>query len=229
MLTELLDLLFPPACIFCRQPLLPGERQDFLCFSCQEKKPFFQEEVCPVCAATLGDEFCCSRDGAVFSFAATTALGWYRGDLKQCLHEFKYKGKKRLSRPLGELLVRQIRSRSWKNIAAVVPVPLHQERLQERGYNQSYLLASEISQQLSLPLQDIVRRTKNTPPQTKLSRWERLHNLKGAFQLQANILLRGETLLLVDDVFTTGTTLQEVAQLLLAGGAGEVYNAVLAR
>ncbi len=229
MLTGLLDLLFPPACIFCRQPLLPGERQDFLCFSCQGKKPFFQEEGCSVCAAAAGDEFCCFREGAVFSFTATTALGWYRGDLKRCLHEFKYKGKKRLSRPFGQLLTRRIRTNPWENIAAVVPVPLHRERLRERGYNQSYLLASEISRQLSLPLRDIVRRTKNTPPQTKLSRWERLHNLKGAFQLKENSSLEGETLLLVDDVFTTGATLQEVAQLLLAGGAGEVYNAVLAR
>lgn len=232
MVWNLINLLFPVTCMFCRQPLLPMEEAEFLCTSCQKKDPFFKETGCPLCAARPGHIFCCARkDGNPFSFRGTVALGWYRHDLKECLHRLKYGGRSNLAKPLGQLLGRRVAEEGWQDLAAIVPIPLHPQRLKERGYNQSRLLARQVAVSLALPLTDLLVRTKNTAPQTKMNRSERLCNLQGAFHLKMPFPhpLAGETLLLVDDIFTTGSTLEAASALLVSEGAGKVVNAVVAR
>ncbi len=232
MFAALLNLIFPPACLFCRRPLLPQERQAFICIACSKKKPFFQQEVCPVCAAPLAAEGCCQREGRSYTFTGTLALGPYQGELKECLHRFKYRGSRQLAGPLGELLARKILLAPWHSrVKGIVPIPLHAKRLRERGYNQSLLLAQRISGVLAVPLLDILVRIRETPPQAGLSGYERRFNLKGAFGLNNNAAqYKGLVLLLVDDVFTTGATLEEAASLLAFSGiAAETYNAVVAR
>ena len=228
-----MDLLLPPTCLFCRRPLLPGERHDFLCAPCLQKEPFFLDQGCFLCAGRPGHSFCCTQGRArSFSFSGTTALGWYGSDLRECLHRLKYGGCSHLAKPLGLLLARSVlRRRSWPPFQAVVPIPLHPKRLRERGYNQSYLLARNLSRSINVPLAELLERQKDTPPQTRLPRNERLHNLKGAFRLKAKASpsFKASTLLLVDDIFTTGTTMNEAAKLLVGQGAGGVYNAVVAR
>jgi len=193
---------------------------------------------------------CLSRDGLSFSFSGTAALGWYGGDLKGCLHRFKYGGSSHLAKPLGQLLARAVmEQKNWPPFDAIVPIPLHLIRLRERGYNQSFLLACQMAPILKIPVADLLERQVHTPSQTKLSRHERQHNVKGAFCLKSpppplpfpfSIFLSrptppisppftGKTFLLVDDIFTTGSTLEEAAFLLLSQGAASVYNAVAAR
>jgi len=228
----LLNLIFPPVCLFCRRPLLLRERQAFICGDCSKKKPFFQQKVCPVCSAPPDAAGCCRREERSFTFTGTLALGPYRGELKECLHRFKYRGRRELAGPLGELLASKIMLAPWHTrLNGVVPIPLHTKRLKERGYNQSLLLAQRISSLLALPLLDILVRIRETPPQAGLSGYERRFNVKGAFGLNNNAAqYQGLVLLLVDDVFTTGATLEEAASLLsLAGIAAETYNAVVAR
>jgi ComF family protein len=232
MVWNLINLLFPVTCLFCRQPLLAEEEAEFLCTPCSRKDPFFQEAGCPLCAARPGHTFCCARgEGKPFSFCGTVALGWYRQDLKECLHRLKYGGRSNLAKPLGQLLGRRVAEEGWPDLAAIVPIPLHPQRLKERGYNQSRLLARQVATSLALPLTDLLIRTQNTLPQAKMSRSERFGNLQGAFQLKTPppYPLAGKTLLLVDDIFTTGATLEAASALLMSRGAGKVVNAVVAR
>ncbi len=232
MFWNLINLLFPVTCMFCRQPLLSTEEAGFLCTSCRQREPFFEEAGCPLCAARPGHSFCCARgEGNPFSFSGTVALGWYRHDLKECLHRLKYGGRSNLAKPLGQLLGRRVAEEGWQDLAAIVPIPLHPQRLKERGYNQSRLLARPVAVSLALPLTDLLVRSKNTAPQTKMNRSERLCNLQGAFHLKMPFPspLAGKTLLLVDDIFTTGSTLEAASALLMSEGAGKVVNAVVAR
>ena len=256
MFSSLVNLLFPPTCIFCKKPLLPQEVKNFLCVSCLANAPFFTEPGCPLCAGQIGYSLCCTQLGQKpFSFSGTTALGLYGGDLKNCLHRLKYGGSSHLAKPLGQLMARAVcQQETWPQFSAVVPIPLHPRRLRERGYNQSYLLAREVASALKVPIADILERRINTPPQTKLPRKERLSNMKGAFSLKSfstspsffsTLLLRRplsqhtstaqtfpseQIILLVDDIFTTGSTLEAAAaELISRGAAGRVYTAVAAR
>jgi ComF family protein len=113
----------------------------------------------------------------------------------------------------------------------VVPVPLHPKRLRQRGFNQSGLLAGEFGRKLKVPVSfDIIRRKNQTQPQTRLNRAERLKNVKGAFEVTDAKRARGRRILLVDDVFTTGTTLSECARTLKKkGGASEVHAITVTR
>ncbi len=247
---SLVDLLFPPTCLFCRLPLLTEEREGHLCAACLKKAPFFSTPGCSFCAGRPEYNHCCTRGRPrSFSFSGTVALGWYGGDLKECLHRLKYGSGSHLAKPLGQLLARCIsQQKDWPPISAITPIPLHPRRLRERGYNQSGLLAQEVASRLGIPVADLFERQRNTPPQTRLSREERLHNLKGAFRLKQqppprpfpfsalsrpasflSLPVRGKVFLLVDDIFTTGSTLEEAASLLLYQGASRVYNAVVAR
>jgi len=113
----------------------------------------------------------------------------------------------------------------------IVPVPLHPKRLKERGFNQSGLLAGEFARKLRVPVSfDAIIRKNRTQPQTRLNRRERLKNMKGAFELVVAQRVRGRRVLLIDDVFTTGTTLSECARVLKSkGGASEVHAVTVTR
>jgi ComF family protein len=157
------------------------------------------------------------------------AAGVYAGTLREAVHRFKFGGALALDRPLGGLLAARLAAEMplWRP-ELVVPVPLHRRRLGERTYNQSLLLARELARQwrVAVPAR-LLLRTRPTPPQQGLTAAQRRRNLKGAFALRRP--LGGERVLLVDDVLTTGATARECARMLLAGGAGEVAVAVLAR
>ncbi len=113
----------------------------------------------------------------------------------------------------------------------IVPVPLHTQRLSQRGFNQAGLLARELGRKLRTPvLPDALVRANQTLPQTRLKRRERLENVKGAFQISNDRKVRGRRILLIDDVFTTGTTLSECSKVLKRkGGASEVYALTVTR
>lgn len=133
-----------------------------------------------------------------------------------------------LADPLGQLLIQHLPALPL--IEIIMPVPLHVQRLREREFNQSALLASPLSQHLGLPLVlGQLMRIRQTVPQTSLTKKERLTNLRGAFAVPQPEKIRGKTILLVDDVMTTGTTIHECANTLLRAGAGQVYAVTLAR
>jgi ComF family protein len=157
-------------------------------------------------------------------FSKVMNYGLYEGALADAINHLKFHGLKRLARPLGRLLL----SFDLPGIDCIIPVPLSIKRLRERGFNQSLLIAKVISEEIKVPLMmDVLLKRKETPPQTSLTAKERLSNLKKAFVVKGNI--QGLSLLLVDDVMTTGATVTECSKMLIKAGAKEVIVLTLAR
>jgi ComF family protein len=148
----------------------------------------------------------------------------YSGTLREAIILLKFQSIKRLSRPLGMLLA----GLNLPPTDIIVPVPLSLQGLRERGFNQSLLVARHLSKASGIPLEaGVLYKKKDTLPQVGLTRSARLQNLRGAFGTRNKI--NGKTVLLVDDVITTGATITECTKTLLKSGAGEVYAASLAR
>ncbi len=229
----LFNLLLPAACPLCRReltaPSFPG-----LCPVCLEQLLPLPTPRCPRCALPYPTEdgsnhLCeaCLRDPPAFD--RVIALGVYDGLLREAVHRFKFENVVNLDRPFGRLLAEQIEAElPATRPDLILPVPLHVGRLRQRGYNQSLLLARQLGRRWQVPVasRQLVR-PRVTPPQQGLSLAVRQKNLRGAFALQTP--LSGETVLLVDDVMTTGATLRECAQTLRQGRAGEIWVAVLGR
>ncbi|NLJ56694.1 MAG: ComF family protein [Firmicutes bacterium] len=241
----LLNLFYPPRCIFC-DSLLDVENaaagdagragkaaagwEELLCRRCAAGLPWFQSR-CPRCAHLLEakDAACSFCRGVKYAFEACTALGSYQGGLRKALHRFKYYGQKSLAGPLGTLLHSKIsRQPRFSAVQFLVPVPLHRQRLAQRGYNQAALLAGAVGKKLGLPVREVLKRVKETQSQTGLNKKQRRENLQGAFRC-CRAFPPGSRLLLIDDVLTSGATAQEASLILKKAGAGEVSVAVLAR
>jgi len=159
-------------------------------------------------------------------FLSVNAVGVYETGLRKAVHRFKYEGVHDLDRPLGNLLFQTMETTPAPDL--VVPVPLHPQRLRQRTYNQSLLLARELAGHLSRPVStDLLHRVRDTPQQQGLRARERAKNLRHAFVCQRP--LDGERILLVDDVMTTGATATACSQVLLNAGASEVRVAIAGR
>jgi ComF family protein len=157
-------------------------------------------------------------------FSKAIIYGLYEGVLAEAINQLKFNGLKRLSKPLGKLLL----SLDLPAMDGVVPIPLDIKRIRERGFNQSLLIARVISKMMKVPLlMDILLKKRATHPQIGLSAKERLSNLKNSFEVKGNI--KGLRLLLVDDVMTTGATVTECSKVLMKAGAKEVNVLALAR
>jgi ComF family protein len=171
----------------------------------------------------------CRRSLFLFDFAR--AYSSFEEPLKEIIHQFKYRSHPSLARPLARLLLSVYRS----NLAElssdlIIPVPLHKLRERERGFNQAFELSRQFSRLTCIPLPTgLLVRTKPTKVQAGLSRRQRRLNLRGAFEVSRSGMIRDKTLLLIDDVFTTGATLNECAKILKDHGARRINVLTLAR
>lgn len=229
LLLSFLDLLFPPRCVFCRGRLGEDIQIPCVCATCLTELPL-PDECCSRCGQPLpsGAGGCRECRGQSFSFAGACAVREYTGPIRTLVHKYKYKGHRELAGVLGALMARQVRLSSWPQPDAVVPIPLHHDRLMERGYDQAALLSQVVADELRLPVKNILVRNIATPSQTKLSAKERWENVTNAFEL-----VKGEKpprrVLLIDDLLTTGATAHFAGHALINGGACEVYLAVVGR
>ena len=197
----LLDFVFPPCCGHC------GKVDQRFCGACLHELSRVPLQVAQKTNEHL-DDLC--------------ATGPHEGVLQNALQAFKYEGATLLSEPLASRLTEALRGRAWV-IDRIVPVPLHPERLWERGYNQSQLLSQQVARDLRLTcVADCLWRARHTQQQTRLSEEERRRNVRDAFEASEDV--RGLSILLVDDVLTTGSTLGECAAALKAKGADAVYG-----
>ena len=216
---KLASILFGGSCFLCR-----GAARDVLCGECEAELPWLDEPVCPRCAlASPGGALCGRCLAEPPHFDATLAALWYRFPADVLVQALKFRAELALAGVLASLLSRKI---SWEKVDFVVPVPLSPRRLAGRGYNQ----AAEIARRLGrdrLEL-ELCRRTREGPPQVELPFAERQRNVRGAFAVSGRSL-RGASIAVVDDVMTTGATLDEIARTLKAAGAARVVNWVLAR
>lgn len=164
-------------------------------------------------------------------FTMARACGLYEGTLEEAIHRWKYQEKTYLSSLFGRWMA-DIFPNYWesKMIDLLIPVPLHKGRLRKRGFNQSLLLVKELSYRLGIPYQErILRKIRPTTPQVNLSGRERERAVKGVFKIFKGKELKGKAILLVDDVYTTGTTVNECSKVLMSEGAKRVDVFTLAR
>jgi len=209
----LLDWVFPPRCGGCGQP---GQ---WLCPACQPQVHYVKLQTCGERGSLPWGDTALQR---IYSAA------WFEEPLRSVIHNFKYKGQKALRKPLTEILLEHWEAAS-QPADLIVAVPLHPKREKERGYNQSYLLAAELSRTTGIPVaRNALRRTRHTTPQVSLKMLERWHNVHDAFQGDP-AALSGNRVLLIDDVCTTGATLEACGRAALAAGAQSVWAATVAR
>ncbi len=222
-----LDLLFPPQCVICKRG------GHVLCLGCLNSIQPLCPPICQRCGTQLSPyEQCHNCRYRTLHLNVLRVFGHYEGALRTCIHALKYDGQKRLAEPLGKLLVQAYIAYGLR-ADLVIPVPLHKEREQQRGYNQTTLLARQFARQLGLTLrEDILQRARATPVQVGLNGQERQQNVEGAFACTPQFTtgaLSGRTILMIDDVCTTGSTLEASAAPLFAAGVQSVYGLVLAR
>jgi ComF family protein len=230
----LLHLFLPAGCYVCGVPLAASARH--FCDACRTRLFTDPHPTCPYCAATVGpygthDGRCPTCRDETFAFERVVRLGVYDGPLRDVILMLKHHSNEGLAELVAETWARQARALfDALNVDAVVPVPLHWWRRWWRGYNQSAALAHGIAGVLGLPLQTAwLRRVRNTPMQTRMSLAGRRENVRGAFRVRGGVSVRGRSILLVDDVLTTGATAGEAARVLHHGGCQRVVVAALAR
>jgi ComF family protein len=217
-------LIFPPRCLTCAV-LLPAGAEAPLCRSCLSS--FIPAgPLCPRCGELLPPAAPCSCIPESAPLRGLFALSWYEGAWRQMLHRFKFRGKRSLARPLGSWLGRLIREETCWEPAFVIPVPLHRRRLRERGYDQAQLLARFAATALGVPLRPLLARIRPTAAQSSLSHHQRQENVRGVFACR-RAALPGKRALLVDDIYSTGATMQEAAAVLQKQGL-VVFGAVAA-
>ena len=219
-----LDFLFPQWCVGC------GKEGDFICPSCRRSLPRVMPPLCPRCGKPQSSGILCP-----------TCVGWQAeidsirspfrldGVMRQAIHQLKYKNLRALAGTLAGFLSDYLAANSVPG-EVLVPVPLHSKRLRERGYNQSILLAKELGKLTSLPVvEDCLMRKRYALPQARTSTMEeRRDNVAGAFVCRDR-RLRDKQVLLIDDVSTTGATLDACAAAIKSAGAASVWGLVLAR
>ncbi|MCL4499507.1 MAG: ComF family protein [Chloroflexi bacterium] len=222
----LLDLIYPPFCLVCAKP---GE--EALCAKCVEKIDLVGRVYCHTCGTPCEDYECAECHSRVFAFEYARSAGIFEGVLRDAIHRLKYDSRLTLADPLAELMVRCFPDTLLPGkIDIVIPIPIHRSRLPERGFNQARELAVRFGKRVRLPVMtDVLVKTKKTRHQVELARDERGINLEGVFAVTNADKVVGKRVLLIDDVFTTGSTLHEAATSLREAGAKAVYAYTLAR
>lgn len=223
-----LDVLFPPHCAGC------GCGGSLLCAVCRQTMQPLAMPICQFCGAPLvpanGNSTVCRS--IHLHIHGLRSVNIYQGALRKAIHAFKYAGQQRLAEPLGLLLAEAFRQYKM-HADGIIPLPLHTQRQQQRGYNQATLLARVCASHLHIPcLEQVVMRQRATQAQVGLDFQERQRNVANAFALVPGTslhLLRSQVLLLIDDVSTTGATLAACAAPLYAAGVGQVWGLVLGR
>ena len=198
-----------------------------LCVPCRDSRPFHAQPTCPTCALpTSGGETCGNCLKKPPAFDRTLAAFSYAFPVDAVIHAYKYAGNLALLDFLAEPLARLALTQNKPDL--LVPMPLHPARLKVRGFNQAHEIARLLSAKLSIPLDgSLCRRVLDTRPQAGLKLKERAGNLRGAFSCVGDV--SGKQVVLVDDVMTTGASLNELAKVVRANGATQVSAWVVAR
>ncbi|MEO7933866.1 MAG: ComF family protein [Chthoniobacterales bacterium] len=226
------DLLIPPLCAGCQCRLESG----WLCAKCTRLTRRVKPPFCQCCShpfdGAIDTEFQCPNcQDRPMHFTCAVASRHAQGLVRNLIHDFKYNHREHLRRPLAGWLADTLDdSRMTATpIDALIPVPLHATRQRERGYNQARLLAEILAAEFHFPLLHTLKRVRRTQTQTSFDRAERMENLHDAFHVSQNTAVQNKHLVLVDDVLTTGSTLNECARVLLASGAASVRAICVAR
>jgi ComF family protein len=244
---SLFATLFPGECRICREPLLNISRLP-VCMACLDNMPAFHSAQCTICGELLvastfagisqGEQLCglCQRFRP--SYVRAAAYGPYEGVLRDLIHLLKYQRVRTAAKALGLKLADVLRAIATEagTGAIVVPVPLYKAKQHSRGFNQTTSVTvyavRALKNQFDLVFEaDVLRRKRDTKSQTGLTLHQRRENVRGAFTVNPTLrrFIAGKNVILVDDVFTTGTTAEECSRVLLRAGAAKVWVATIAR
>lgn len=234
MRNTLLNILLPPLCVGCKK------EGAFICGACRSKIQEYNYFICPICKKrTLDgrlDSSCRKESGLTRFFGAP--LPYDNEVVKNLIHAFKYKRVKSLAEPLGKILIEfldknQISDyiKKYERTLVFVPVPLYPCRERDRGFNQSFEIAKRMSQHYQIPLlSSALRKQKNTHPQADIKDKEkRALNIAGAFSCSNPELVQKKIVILIDDVYTSGSTMRECARVLRSAGVRQVWGITVAR
>src|SRR5262245_9333641 len=227
------SLLYPATCTICGKSVRAGE---YLCNNCEAKIIRIVPPFCETCSepfeGSITNIFTCANCAhRTIYFDAAVAAYRGRGIVREIIHEFKYAHQIHLRHLVACWLRAALDDERLRvcHFNIIVPVPLHPARQRERGFNQAGLLAELLSAQTAIRSKPVLERIRYTTTQTALDRSERMENLHNAFRLRKNADVRGLRVLLIDDVLTTGSTLNECARVLKRAGAISVHAATAAR
>jgi len=226
-----LKLFFPINCLGC------GQENYFICHNCLENIPILDDLICPICRkktidGRLHHKCCFNLDGIII------AVNYNQPLVKKAIRNFKYAPYSfPLAKNLAFLIIKRLKrspvlvSYFIKNNFILTPIPITRRKLAQRGYNQSLLLAEELSKEFNLPIMEVLAKIKETRSQANLNKEERQNNIKNIFAIDekfAETEIKNKNIILVDDVFTTGATLFEAVKILRQSGAKEIWAIVLA-
>lgn len=236
--SAVLDLFFPPRCEACSGAVAaaPGE-ESLLCKPCAvELERLALEPACPRCgrgvAANEVDEegACTDCRSSSLGCRRITRIGAYRGPLRRLIRELKFRGREAAAHGFTEMLAERVLAESWAaELEVVTFVPTHWTHRMRRPLHAAEVIANDVARKLHLPCVPLLRRLRGGRHQVGLSRRARLQNVRGSFGLSPAYELADTCVLLMDDVRTTGATLEECARILRGGGAMRVYAAVAAK
>lgn len=221
-----LDILYPRRCVSCDRAVIAAEAP--LCARCEGVFRPIGQPRCLKCSKPIADEtaaYCADCRTHPGSFRQGIAVYAYSGRIQESMMRFKYKGRQEYAAFYGDAIAEALipRMKHWRP-ELILPVPLHPSRYARRGYNQAELLAKRVGGSLDLPVRtDLLARTKKTKALKTLSASERRQALSQSFAVSPD--LPSARILLIDDIYTTGSTIDAITRLLLAAGAAEVYYA----
>lgn len=225
---SVLDILYPPHCYLCGEPL---NEHRYICRHCLDSFTEITGPICEKCGQPAREPggVCSECAGGDREFFLARSFGRYKpgGGLAESIKGLKYEGEKALANDLSPLLVRGEAGDFLERVEAITFVPLSREKLADRGFNQAELLAQSLARDQNIPSFQTLIKERATEPQAELGREERLVNVRGSFTYRERVDY--ESVMLVDDVFTTGATVDECSKVLKEAGVGRVFVATLAR
>lgn len=221
----ILDLFFPKKCVGC------GQEGSWFCQKCFGKIIFVKSPTCPSCNKLTSMGQYCSRCRPRTSLTGVITAAYFKeGPLREAIHNFKYNKIRDLARPLADILGQRLSEGFPSGRLGLFSVPLHPTRLSERGFNQAEEIAKLIAADFGIDIVPGLVRHRATDTQIKKERLKRIKNVIGSFRFEGDKNdIKNKTVLIVDDVFTTGATLSECAKVLREAGARQVWGLVLAK
>lgn len=225
VIDRVLDWIYPLRCPICGH--ITEDKINYICRHCKDKIHLIEEPRCMKCSKPIMNEeteYCYDCEKSDFHFRKGKAVWVYDQYMKQSIGAFKYHGRKEYAKFYGKVMAEQYGN--WVrglNADALIPIPLHKQKKKVRGFNQAELVANEMSRLLGIPvITDVLFRERYTKPQKQLNNIERYRNLTKAFAVKNNNF-HLKSVILIDDIYTTGSTIEACANVLMEHGVKEVY------
>lgn len=217
-----MDILYPTTCVFCSRIEHNG-----ICEKCNSELVYIREPRCMCCGKPIRykeQEYCMDCKGAAFAFEQGRSLWLHKDPVKGSIYQFKYKNRRIYAQVYARKLAKVYKNLIMKwGVNTIIPVPLHRKRRRIRGYNQAEVLAKYLGRELEIPVEiNAIYRIKHTAPQKKLDNKDRRKNLSKAFLVSDEWKVK-QKVLLIDDIYTTGSTIHAIATKLKRSGVEKVY------